>query len=42
MYSSETLDSEFTEENEGAFDGTSWSNAASDSKRFYHVKAIKE
>jgi len=40
IYSSETPDGEFTEETEGSFGETSWSAVASDSKKFYQVRAI--
>ncbi len=40
IYSSDAPDGEFTEETNGTFDGFSWSKVISDSKKFYHVKAM--
>jgi hypothetical protein len=41
IYSSDTPDGEFTEDIEGIFNGTSWSIAGNNSKKFYYVKALK-
>jgi len=41
VYSSAESDGEFTIDNSGVFNGTSWTTAAEITKKFYYIRAVK-
>ena len=41
VYSSSEIDSEFTIDDSGVFNGTSWTATIETAKKFYYIKAVK-